>query len=282
MEVMPRSPEFHFTTASNTTFPSSPPLFGEPFNYQRHFTSAPSSPTRAAAAIYPHFSSDFSFSSGDTPEISTADKLFEKGKIRPLHHPPPIAAASSPQSGERGRRKNSPASNFGNRSRETRSLSPLRNHSFFIQNSTFTSSSSSATATAGVGGGNWKWRLKDLLLFRSASEGRATGRGSRDPLRKYTLLSSFTSFSSKSKKKGEEEEDSKCGSFRSTESCGGSMRRAGGQPASAHEIHYTANRAAAGEKRKKTPLPYQRQGLFSCLQFNPAIRSITKGFNSFS
>ncbi|XP_020586812.1 uncharacterized protein LOC110029043 [Phalaenopsis equestris] len=236
MEVLPpipSSPEFHFTTTTSTS-----PTFSEPFNYHQHYTSTPSSPTHAAATIYSHFSFHRSF---NPPEISTADKLFEKGKIRPLLHSQPVAAA---QSGERG----SPSGGSG-------------------------------------GGGGKKWRLKDLLLFRSASEGRATGRGSRDPLRKYTLLSSFSSFSSKRKKKGEEEEeeeDSNSGSFRSTESGSGSVRRGGRPPASAHEIHYTANRAAAGEMRKKTPLPYQREGFFSCLQFNPAIRSITKGFSNFS
>jgi len=40
----------------------------------------------------------------------------------------------------------------------------------------------------GCGSGSRKWRLKDLFLFRSASEGRASG--GKDPLLKYSMLKS--------------------------------------------------------------------------------------------
>lgn len=273
-----RSPEYH-------PAPSSPSTFGELFNYRFHFTSAPTSPARAVD-IYHHLSQmenspanhdgddsmEFAFDSGSWSEISAADELFEKGRIRPLHPLPPTGTVSaSPRGGERGRQRAASTSTSGNIARESRSLSPSRNLGYFIKNTT-------STAAPAVGGSK-KWRLKDLLLFRSASEGRATGRRSRDPLRKYTLLSSLSS--STSRKKGEE--DSRFRGFGLTESAGsGSVRRGSGPAASAHEIHYAANRAAAEEQRKKTPLPYQRHGLFGCFQFNPAIRHFAKGLSGHS
>lgn len=116
--------------------------------------------------------------------------------------------------------------------------------------------------------GHRKWRLKDLLLFRSASEGRAT---SKDPLKKYSVLS-----------RGEPE-DVRNSSFRSTESTGSSVsgsRRRG--HVSAHEMHYTVNRAVSEELKRKTYLPY-KQGLLGCLGFNPGgsgMHEISRGIGS--
>ncbi|KAL0909041.1 hypothetical protein M5K25_023563 [Dendrobium thyrsiflorum] len=266
MSPKPTSPDFHFTIS--TTAPSSPRLFGESFNYDFHYTSAPTSPTRAAS-IFSSFSdydnnNDFAFDSGrlsianPLPEISTADELFDNGRIRPLH--PPLLPV------ERGRKRSSFSTNSENRARVSRSLSPLRNHNTTEASNVLPKSDS----------GSRKWRFRDLLLFRSVSEGRATGRESRDPLRNYSLLPSLfssncsSSSSPASNKKGGREESN------------GAPARRGGrrQVASAHEMHYTTNRATADEQRKKTPLAYQRHGFFGFIQYNPAIRSITKGFSS--
>lgn len=245
------SPDFHLNTSS-VTAPSSPRMFGEPFDYQFHYTSTPTSPTRAAS-IYSHFSSydndssgevfDFAFDSGRIStslalsEFSSAEELFDNGKIRPLQPAKPA--------GERGRQKSSVSPTAGNRERGSRSLSPLRDHKI-----TDSTAAPSLPKRGEGGNGSRKWRLKDLLLFRSASEGRATSRESRDPLRKYALLPSFFSSSSASKRKlGGGSDDSR--SIRSVETCGGSVRRGGGTVASAHEIHYTANRAAAEEQRDR-------------------------------
>ncbi|CAL9082038.1 unnamed protein product, partial [Musa textilis] len=124
-------------------------------------------------------------------------------------------------------------------------------------------SSSQAASALAKGGGSKKWKFSDLFLFRSASEGRATGRGSKDPLRKYTLPVP----SSTKRANG-----------------GGSTRRGSGSSPSAHEIYYSANRAAAEEQKRKqmTPLAYQRHGLFGYLRDNPAIHSITKGLGGSS
>ncbi|KAL6184940.1 hypothetical protein ACLB2K_041075 [Fragaria x ananassa] len=111
---------------------------------------------------------------------------------------------------------------------------------------------------------NKKWKLRDMLLFRSASEGRAmTG---KDPLRKYSLLSTKKSMS----------EDVKNSSFRSTDSVGSvSSRRRG--PVSPHELHYTVNRAVTEEMRRKTVLPY-KHGLLGCLGFNHGLHEISRGY----
>lgn len=260
MSLAPTSPDFHFTIS--TTAPSSPRLFNYDFNY----TSAPASPTKAASIFSSFFAdddNDFAFESGrlstpnPLPEISTADELFDNGRIRPLHsHLPAI---------ERGRKRSTFSTDSENRARASRSLSPLRDHNTAEASNILPKSNS----------GSRKWRLRDLLLFRSASEGRATGREGRDTLRNYTLFPSFfssnnssSSPTSNSKKGGREESN------------GAPVRRGGRRPAaSAHELLYTVNRATAEEQRKKTTLAYQRQGFFDFIQYNPAIRSITKGLS---
>ncbi|PIA46420.1 hypothetical protein AQUCO_01500153v1 [Aquilegia coerulea] len=136
------------------------------------------------------------------------------------------------QQQQRGRAVSS--SNHSNR-KGTRSLSPFR--SFGIeeqQQSTKPTSSNSKSSSR-------KWSFKDFLLFRSASEGRASD---KDPLRKFSLVS-------------KRHEDVKNSSFRSTDSSG-SIRRG---PVSAHELHYKSNRAVSEEMKRKTFLPY-KQGLF--------------------
>eukprot|EP00253_Pinus_taeda_P001137 PITA_01137 len=50
-----------------------------------------------------------------------------------------------------------------------------------------------------------------------------------------------------------------------------------GPPVSAHELHYTANRAQAEELRRKTYLPY-RQGLLGCLGFPSKSYTTMNGF----
>ncbi|CAM8974233.1 unnamed protein product [Rhodiola kirilowii] len=101
-----------------------------------------------------------------------------------------------------------------------------------------------------------KWKIRDLL-FRSASEGRATEKLAVDSRRFIENSNS---------------------SFRSTEttSVGSSSRRRGNRvPVSAHELHYKLNRAVSQEMRKKTFLPY-KQGLLGCLGFVPGGSEISR------
>ncbi|KAH7679405.1 hypothetical protein IHE45_06G056200 [Dioscorea alata] len=298
MEVvapMPPEKNFHIETASSTPYvsaPSSPRAGG--FDYLYHYTSAPASPTRITAIYslnyqpdehdHDHFpveDNDFEFNlSGQLqkgalpPELTAADELFEAGKFKTTMKQPKSPQSHSRTSANDFRRDNQRAKSNSSRAR---SLSPLRNQvPSRKDNSTSSSSSSSSTSSSIVsflrnaGNGSKKWRLKDLLLFRSASEGRVTGRGSKDPLRKYTAIS--PPLPTKRSSKGD---DSKSSSFRSTDS-GGSVRKGSVSP---HELHYTTNRAASEELKKKTPLPY-RQGLFGCLRFNPAVTAISRSFNN--
>lgn len=108
-----------------------------------------------------------------------------------------------------------------------------------------------------------KWRLKDFLLFRSASEGRATD---KDPFRKFTTQKN-------------EHVKTASSSFRSIDSPASvsSSRRRG---PSAHELHYTVNKAVSDDMKKKTFLPY-KQGILGRLAFNPAVvHSLASGFGS--
>ncbi|KAG6539079.1 uncharacterized protein LOC122038809 [Zingiber officinale] len=201
-----------------------------------------------------------------------------RGRVEAQEECDPFAAAMVEATRERGREREKapppdslPPSSFSRSRKGSRSLSPLRGVGRFFK-STMTPNSPSSDAPAAPlknGNGSKKWRLKDLLLFRSASEGRATGNRSKDPLRKYTLLPSLNNRVEYSEKL-----DSKNSSFRSSTDGSGSIRTAS---SFSHQMHYSTNRPAAEEHRRKTALPY-RQSFFGCLRFNPALLSITKGF----
>lgn len=313
----PKSPGFNFSGSTapspHASAPSSPKPFGNPDEYYYCYTSAPASPSRAAA-MYSYFAGDvegwegkppapkspgnefdFALRVGGQQELSMADELFYKGQIRTLKPPPPLPrldhlppkSSRSTFTVERGRERApfSPAGASPRSRRESRSLSPLRGEGTSyrtpISSPSTTASAAAASPLQAKSSGSKKWRLKDLLLFRSASEGRATGSGSKDLLGKYTLLSvSFNKRRPSEDANKKSSSSSSSGSFRSMESSS-TMKRGSTRPAlSAHELHYTANKAAAEEQKKKTPLPYHRNTLFGCLHFNPAVRSITRGFNT--
>ena len=119
-----------------------------------------------------------------------------------------------------------------------------------------------------------KWKLRDLLLFRSASEGRASS--ASESMRKYAVLSKKAAASA-----AVVADDVRNSSFRSTDSVGSVSSRRRTPPISAHELHYTVNRAVSEEMKKKTFLPY-KQGLLGCLGFNPGVHEISRSFGSLS
>ncbi|KAB2095012.1 hypothetical protein ES319_A01G005900v1 [Gossypium barbadense] len=241
---------------------------------------------------------DFEFNfSGQLERTSlSADELFDGGKIKPLkpphlfeptaenHHEPPQVKQE-----QRGRERKSGFSfsssttssssyNYNLIHKKSRSLSPFRvtniildeqdecpsnfeNPVNFSSTKTPKSYVSSIFSAISFQRGNKKWKLRDLLLFRSASEGRATN--IKEPLRKYSVLGK------------KEVEDVKHAPSSTTAS---SKRRT--PPVSAHELHYTVNRAVAEEMRRKTFLPY-KQGLLGCLGFNPgSMHEISRGVGS--
>ncbi|KAK1358815.1 Serine carboxypeptidase-like 26 [Heracleum sosnowskyi] len=295
MEMKPQSPptgEFVFDSASTSPYvscPSSPQRLGN------HYFSAPTSPTRAAAFYRDHFleeNDNFATSSKipfsweekkggpilknsrknenidfefqligqlEVPSISAADELFDGGKIRLLKPPLPELQIDSPKT------KNlvSPVEKIKQGDNTVFKETKPRDHD---QPKKIKSSSSLERARSDLQNAKhnksalaWysKLKLKDLLLFRSISEGHKE---------KYGMIRKRCN------------EDVKNSSFRSTESGGSVSSR---RRVSAHEWHYTANRAAAEEMRKRTFLPYKR-GLLGCLGFHaPVVHELSKGFGSY-
>lgn len=263
------------------------------------------------------FNFAFDLSKDSERHSLSAEELFDGGKIRPLKHPPrlqsnrsaltppksPLAPSTkTPRSQARGmfsprarkasnpfeaaventRRRAEPhqargrerlqGSNSGRRA--ARSLSPYRVSAYPWEEEEKQLTKQTPTSKAPCFPGplasatskalSKKWSLKDFLLFRSASEGRATD---KDPFRKYALGAL--------KKK---EDAGRNASFRSIDSPSGSMSRRRG-PVSAHELHYTVNKAVSDDLKKKTFLPY-KQGILGRLAFNPAVHALANGFGS--
>lgn len=311
--------EFNFDSACTTPYisaPSSPQRFGS------FFYSAPTSPTRVSTFYTSHHweetpgipnpnnhnttttttvddDHDFAFDFSGQLDVTTADQLFDGGKIKPLKPPPPPPPPIPNQ--ERGRERTS------SRNKKLvgggRSLSPFRVSDLLLDSeeivdakldsdhpsSSSPSSSSSAAASrfstsslSSSFASFWyrrKWKLKDLLLFRSASDGHSM---TKEQLNKYAILKQHHH---------QGNEELKNSSFRSTDSCGSSSTSTSSRPTprtkggsavlSAHELHYRAKRAMAQDLKRKTSLPYKPAGFFGCLGFNPAA-DISRNFGASS
>ncbi|KAK4350542.1 hypothetical protein RND71_029855 [Anisodus tanguticus] len=261
-----------------------------PFNWEEK----PGTPKSRQTSSTIHDEDDdfvFDFSGQlDRNSFSAADELFDGGKIRPLKPSPRLQYNEagkpfdhSPRSSPKQRFKQAfsparnkkevdpfaaaiehstrtkndlPGSSASSRPKKTRSLSVpdlVFDHES-NQETTKTNSSLSSLILL------WyrKWKLKDLFLFRSASEGRAS---SKDNLNKFM--------------KKTHKEDVETSSFRSAASSVASssvssslMRR---REVSAHELHYTLNRAFSEEMKRKTFLPYKKLGVLGCLGFIPSM-----------
>ncbi|XP_065847701.1 uncharacterized protein [Euphorbia lathyris] len=302
----PSTPK-RFGDFESLTAPSSPSRMSDFYRYFEDFDhweeekpATPKSPTTAN-----DFAFDFRSELEDTS--LSAEELFDGGKIRPLKPPPrlqlfeernPLLSPTSPRSpiargknmirevfsprkkkdsdpfhaaaentikrmdNERGRERG-PALTSNTSRRSARSLSPYRVSEYpweeeeRINHESAKQSNSKAVELVkhvpNSSNKSWsrKWRLKDFLLFRSASEGRASDKDK------------YPSFFRKP------EADTKNSSFRSTDSSSGSVsgRRKKGQ-VSAHELHYTTNKAASQDLKKRTFLPY-KHGILGRLAFNP-------------
>ncbi|KAA8528568.1 hypothetical protein F0562_035923 [Nyssa sinensis] len=290
MEVMIPVPamDFDFNSARSSPYPTAP---STPKRFGEYYFSAPNSPARISefyqtfdweeklnkprsTRLNTKYDNDFAFDLGEESKRASlsADELFDGGKIRPLKPPPttrrsPVRSArsnSKKTEHERGRERVPDLSSSSSSHRAARSLSPFRvseypweeedqqKQSSIIPKASNTLSSSSSSK------GCRKWRLKDLFLFRSASEGRAAD---KDPFKTYATLF-------------KKHQDIKNGSLRSLE---GSNSKRRGPAASAHELHYTVNRAVSEDLKKKTFLPY-KQGILGRLAFNPAVHALANGF----
>ena len=225
------------------------------------------------------------FGVSEAPKSSIASPKSPISQIRGALSPrkkkssPKSQIENTHQRTERGRERVNSLSSSSSR-RGTRSLSPYRVSTYpweeeqnppqqrtihtnqpnsIIPKPSLSSTTSSLSSSSKSG--SKKWRLKDFFLFRSASEGRAAD---KDPLKKYSALF-------------RKHEDVKCSSFRSIDgSNSGSSSKRKGQ-VSAHELHYTVNRAVSEDLKKKTFLPY-KQGILGRLAFNPAVHALANGF----
>ncbi|XP_073010631.1 uncharacterized protein [Typha latifolia] len=332
----PSSPRRTTTNPFELSFPSpNETTTTNPFDLYNHYSSAPASPTRAAA-IYAHFNSivrpsfstsstvpfdweetpgtpksrdsaanhedsDFEFDGNPEkgkapPEPTSADELFEEGRIRPLKPPPPAR-------GERGSVGSSPRS-----PRVKVAWSPRRRGKGEEEVDPFVAAMAEATKDSSLTNGNpnpspalpppspsqpappstkptKKWRLSDLLLFRSASDGRVAGRPSKDPIFKYSPMSIFNSSSvspSPASKRAVGGGESK----EATGSSKGKTRRRAEADADAD-----AGTAVTDEEGKKTKTKtktkakakaalHYRTSLMSCFRFNPALHRIGRGFTA--
>ncbi|XP_028789400.1 uncharacterized protein LOC114745414 [Neltuma alba] len=312
LQVAPPMPPADFIFDSTCSSPSSPRRLPNLFFSAPASPTPTVFPDAAAAGDIQDF--EFDFSGHLQRTSLSADELFDGGKIRPLKPPPSprlkseegLHSSSSTRSkgkkiiqdrrdfgsdsfektrkledrveqeqqkrGRSGRASSFSYSSENSGRKGSRSAPPFRisdaddvsdqdlSQAKATSSSTSNTKSSHASflSSLSFSKGYRKWRIKDFLLFRSASEGRAAG---KDPLTKYAVLS----------KKAEEEVRNS--SFRSTESLGSvSSRRRGA--VSPHELHYTVNRAASEEMKKKTVLPYKQLGPLGCLGFNPSLHRI--------
>ncbi|MCD7459033.1 hypothetical protein HAX54_039848 [Datura stramonium] len=260
--------DFNFDSACTSPYisaPSSPQHFGTTTTF---FYSAPTSPTRISALHREtkviHDSDgdtdtdDFAFEfSGHELEKSSivpaADELFYGGKIKPLINSSIEKNEIKPNSEAKEVKLNSSGSS---RHKPMRSLSPMRVSDLLSiddNDENIDAEKTESSVSSLISLWNRTWKLKDLLLFRSASESRASG--STEELDKYELV-----------KKARQEDAKKVGS--STNS--GRRRR---RPISAHELHYKMKRDVLKEMKKKTFLPY-KQSLLSwhgCSGFDDTI-----------
>ncbi|MED6135171.1 hypothetical protein PIB30_043789 [Stylosanthes scabra] len=250
------------------------PIHSMDFNFHSSncsspFITAPSTPQQQQQNFdgnTNHFEFEFS-GQLQRSSISPADELFHCGMIRPLNTTTtssidePITKGSNhrrlaDQDQDRGREPQSQS--------QSQSQSPPQQQNQCKKDKKGLTSFFSETAISSLLSSIWlrkgfrKWRIKDILLFRSASEGRCTD---KDALTKYMVLS-------KTKLHYNGDDDVGNLSFRSVtttaEENSGSVSK---RRVSAHELHYTVNRAASEELKKKTLLPY-KHGLLGCLSFN--------------
>nr|GMD89022.1 Trafficking kinesin-binding protein like [Ipomoea batatas] len=243
--------------------------FGVPFSWEEK----PGKPKKGEDVF------DFAFDVGEECETDSvsAEDLFDGGMIKPLEPPPPCSYGGrgkkskiggfSPRHKrksesfgdeivsvrERGRERVSSLQSSSRRA--TRSVSPLRVSQYPWEEQQDSAKAPPLTSSSSSKGLVKKWRLKDFFLFRSASEGRASD---KDHLSKYTAAVV------------------KGSSFRGGNNDSLSRRRRRG-PISAHELHYTFNKAISEDLKKKTFLPY-KQGILGKLAFNPAVHALANGF----
>jgi hypothetical protein len=216
-------------------------------------------------------------------ELTTADELFDEGKIRPLKPPPRLleggSVGSSPRSARsvmwspRLRRSvvrpggddfdpfaaalakaaNAPSPlGVGSKDDNSTGVEPASSPENPADSATTATYTTPPTTTNGR---RKKWRLSDLLLFRRVSgKGSAAGNISRDPVFKYAPVQQL----------------------------GTSAKTASAGPPTAAE-----GDVSSGEHRKQSkkaapeggmPMPH-RQSMVGCVRLHPGLHRLAKGFH---
>ncbi|MED6192783.1 hypothetical protein PIB30_013417 [Stylosanthes scabra] len=269
----PSSPK-RFGEYFNLSAPTSPSRLHEFYSDFDYFTSAAPSPSLNGASAEHDDGFAFFVSGESAKSPRSAEELFHGGIIKPMSEDELLESSRSPllqpqaklspiaqgkkaikealsprkkrDSGngnenfeERRGRDRTPAAAVTAVSSSSRRVS--RSHSPFRE---VQSNSNREDLKAEGSKSSKRWRLRDLLLFRSASEGRGS---SKDPFRKFPLKPPSSSSSS---------------SFRNSSEMPPKTRRKEG--VSAHELHYARKKAESEDLKKRTFLPY-KQGILGRL-----------------
>uniref|UniRef100_A0A0E0CRT9 Uncharacterized protein n=1 Tax=Oryza meridionalis TaxID=40149 RepID=A0A0E0CRT9_9ORYZ len=250
----------------------------------------------AAAATSPNVGelddADFDFGvlldkSVQVPELTTADELFDEGKIRPLKPPPGLldggSVASSPRSpiskspmwSPRLRGKVGSGADFdpfaAALAKAAKGPSPLGAGAKDADDAGTASSPKkpdpvSVTSprcippATMINGGRKKWRLSDMLLFRrSAAKARATGANiNKEPIFKYSPVQQLGTPVKKAT---------------------ADQSAAANGDVSAGKHKKQSKKATAAEDGMASP---HRQSVMGCVRLNPGLHRLAKGFNGSS
>ncbi|KAJ4884855.1 hypothetical protein Rs2_34948 [Raphanus sativus] len=316
----PSSPMHHFFLSSAAAAPSeeNPKLdssSSSPGDFEFDFSSRLSSSSGGGPlGGVPMTSAEELFSNGQIKPMKLSSHLEKPQVLAPL-----LDLETEEEDGRRGR----DLMKLRSRSvhRKARSLSPLRNAAYqwneeeeeeggsevkecirklqedyetnnksngnVTSAETTPSCSASSSRSSSYGRNSKKWIFLKDLLHRSKSEGSGKGK------EKFWSNISFSPSSLKDKKLKSEDaakkqKEKQPSPAKKSPTAGkptnGLRKRRGLQP-SAHELHYTTNRAQAEEMKKRTYLPY-RHGLFGCLAFSSkgysALNGLARSLNPVS
>ncbi|CAF2176302.1 unnamed protein product [Brassica napus] len=312
----PSSPMNHFFLSSaapsaNPKLDSSSPSGDFEFDFSSRLSSS-SGPLGGV----PMTSAEELFSNGQIKPMKLSSHLQRPQVLTPLLDLETEEEDDAKRDGRRGRDLKLRSRSVH---RKARSLSPLRNAAFqwneeeegkglagecirklqedyeakinenVTSAETTPSCSASSSRSSSYGRNSKKWIFLKDLLHRSKSEGRGNGK------EKFWSSLSFSPSNLKDKKLKSEDAAKKQKQSQppppaakkapvTGKPTNGITKRRGLQP-SAHELHYTTNRAQAEEMKKRTYLPY-RHGLFGCLAFSSkgysALNGLARSLNPVS
>ncbi|XAR61392.1 hypothetical protein NMG60_11035084 [Bertholletia excelsa] len=158
-----------------------------------------------------------------------------------------------------------------------------------LSTETTPSGSASSSRSSSSGRNSKKWIFLKDLLHRSKSEGRGNSRqklwssmtsSGREKKVASPFLTPSSSRDEKQRTPTEKLKEQKIKQVPARKHVAGKPAKGVAKrqvPPSAHELHYTANRAQAEEMKKKTYLPYRR-GLLGCLGFSSTGYGAVSGF----